>query len=378
MPYVIATALACLATFAYERRPRWRLLMTLAALPLCLVAALRWNIGTDFRLTYLPEYKALEHVRGVGRPAAREKAFVRLAKKGIFGRTPQKVRRHFVKVLRRSEPGYRVLMEGALRSGIGFRGVVAFCATITTVCVFLAIFRQSRWPILAVFLYVFAGNYFLSLNIMRQYVAVGFWLLAVPCIRDRRPWRFLLCFVLGSLFHYSAVLLLPCYALSRVEIRPRTAFALVAVGVASSFAVAPFTQNVLQLIGWLEYAKYFHGSESRQGFEWMLFAINLCFLLMGAHYWERAKAGNGLFTIWYGMMAIGTVALALSGALPLMKRINVYFAAANFLVLPEMLLAEADVRRRRLLTILVVLAFVAETAVSVLIFNKNGVWPYRI
>ena len=47
-----------------------------------------------------------------------------------------------------------------------------------------------------------------------------------------------------------------------------------------------------------------------------------------------------------------------------MKRINYYFAAPQFLMLPEMLLAEENVRVRRWLVALSILAFAAETAVE--------------
>ena len=77
------------------------------------------------------------------------------------------------------------------------------------------------------------------------------------------------------------------------------------------------------------------------------------------------------------MTVLGTVALTFSGAIPLMKRVNYYYAAPQFLMLPEMLLAEENPRRRYALTTLVVVAFIAETAVSVYFFNKNGVLPYR-
>ena len=46
-------------------------------------------------------------------------------------------------------------------------------------------------------------------------------------------------------------------------------------------------------------------------------------------------------------------------------------------MLPEMLLAEENPRRRHVLTALVVTAFIAETVVSVYFLNKNGVLPYR-
>lgn len=382
--YLLATAFSCLITAVwYRRRERcsWRgfvLWLLLAALPLGLVAAARWHVGTDFSLTYLPEYKALTYLKGEGRPAAFEGSFTRLVREGGFGDTPCRVRNHFVSVLGKGEIGYHALMEASWATGLGFRAILAFCAILTTLMVFLAIFRQSRWPVLAVFLYVFAGDYFLSLNVMRQYVAVALVLFAVPYVRERRLLPFLGCVAVAFLFHRSALLLLPCYLLSRFEIRPKSGFVLIAVAFAASFVLAPFVERALPMIGFANYVKYFHNIESEQGFEWLLFAVNICFVMMGAWYWERAKAGNQFFPVWYGMMVIGTAALAMSGTLPLMKRINIYFGAANFLMLPEMLLAEGDARRRRILTGLVVAVFVAETGVSVCLMNKNGVLPYQM
>lgn len=78
------------------------------------------------------------------------------------------------------------------------------------------------------------------------------------------------------------------------------------------------------------------------------------------------------------MNLLGTLALALSGVLPLMKRINYYYGAPQFLLLPAALHAEENPRRRRVLTVLLVVAFAAETLVAVGIYNKNGVLPYQI
>ena len=376
MIYLIATILACAAAFAYERRREWRWLAVVAAVPLLVVAAARWNVGTDFRRTYLPEYRALEQVRGARVPPEKVKAFRHLARRHRFGKTPQRVCRHFKKVLRRSEPAYRLLMEGAHWSGLGFRAVVAACALATAACVFCAIFRFSRWPTLATFLYVASGNYFLSLNVMRQYVAIGLGLLAVAFVLDRRPWRFLLCVAVATAFHYSAVLLLPVYALSRFELTPRRGVAVVAAALALSLVAEPAVHGALRAVG-AEYSKYFLSKLAKDGFEWVFFAVNCCFLAMGAWYWRGATAGNRCFAVWYGMTVIGTAALALSGAVPLMKRINYYYAAPQFLMLPEMILAEESPKRRAALTVLVVAAFAAETAVSVFMLNKNGALPYR-
>jgi len=376
--YVVATLLTCLLAFAYERRKDLWWLMPLAALPLAVVASARWKVGTDFTRTYLPEYCALEHVRGRGDAFAQEKVFARRAKQGGYRKTPEQIRQYFVKVLARCEPGYRAVMEVAVWCRLGLRYVIGFCAALTAACVFFAIFRFSRWPSLAAFLYVGTGNYFLGLNIMRQYVAIGLLLVATGFVLDRRPWRFLCCVALAALFHHSAFLMLPCWLLGRMDLTPKRSVPIIVAALVLSFAAGPFVRKALVLAGADHYAHYFKSQVAADGFEWMFFSINVCFLALGAWCWDRACAGNRLFAVWYGMTVLGTVALALSGFVPLMKRVNYYYAAPQFLMLPEMLLAEEDVRKRRWLTALAVLVFAAETVVAVCMMNKNGVLPYRM
>ena len=299
--YIIATVVTVLLALAYERRPKWHFLAVLAALPLALVAALRLGVGTDYRLTYEPQYRALVHMHGAGKSPEKEKAFVRLAKRGVFGKTPQKVLRHFKKVVRRSEFGYRALMELSWHTGAGFRGVIAFCAAVTALCVFLAIFRFSRWPSLAAFLYVAGGGYFLSLNIMRQYLAIGVGLLALSFALDRKAWRFLAAVALAAAFHYSAFLLLVCYPLARIELTPRRGMVVIAVALALSFFIAPLVYGALTFAGADHYASYFRSKLAKDGFEWLFFAINACYLVMGAWYWKKACVGNRYFALWYAM-----------------------------------------------------------------------------
>ena len=78
------------------------------------------------------------------------------------------------------------------------------------------------------------------------------------------------------------------------------------------------------------------------------------------------------------MTVIGTLFLALSGSFPLMKRVNYYFAAPQFLMLPEILLSESRPAVRKVLTALVIVGFTLETAVAVWMLNKNEPLPYGI
>ena len=380
--YVVATLLACGLAWAGSRQERKWPWFVAAAIPLALVSAIRWDVGTDFYWTYFPAFRAMECLNLGGTNELVNEImgplFPRLAHAQID--SVPKLYEYFLKALANQEWGFRQLMEFMSWSGIGFRGIVVVTSLLVGACVFIAIYRQSRSPVLAIYLYVATSNYFLGLNIVRQYVAIGFALVAVEFIVRRKLWPFLACIAAGMLFHKTVILLAPCYLLGRWVIPPWLGFALVAVVLGHSSLVEPVALRLMPKVGLGHYCRYF-GPDSpwaKEGFEWFFFAINVSFLAFGAWYWKRAKERSPYFAVWYGMTVIGTLFLALSGTLPLMKRLNYYFAAPQFLLLPEILLAESRPVVRKVLTALVVVGFTLEAAVAVWVFNKNEPLPYGI
>ena len=380
--YVFATLLSCgLAWVGSKSSRRWAWFVA-AAVPLMLVSAIRWDVGTDFYVAYFPTFKAVECMEGGGSNEIVNEImgplFPRL--RGGYATSVSKLYENFTWSYEHMEWGFRQLMRMMVLSGMGFRWLMVLTSLLVGGCVFLAIYRQSRSPVLAVYLYVTTSNYFLGLNIVRQYVAIGFALVAVEFIVRRKLWPFLASIAAGMLFHRTVVVLTPCYLLAFWAIRPWQGFALVTAALGVSGVVEPAALWLLPKTGLGEYCRYFEPRSpwAQDGFEWFFFAINLAFMAFGAWYWKRAKEGTPYFAVWYGMTVIGTVFLAFSGALPLMKRINYYFAAPQFLMLPEILLAETRPNVRKLLTALVVVVFALETAVAVWMFNKNEPLPYGI
>ena len=381
--YATATLLACLAAWMAGRdRERRMVWIVASALPLTLVAATRWGVGTDLDFTYLPTFTAVEWAHGGGGEGLAEKLF-RPLMDGLVHRpllcSPIEEAQHWYEICGTMEPGYRALQKVVVLFGGSFRWIIVITSLLAGGLVFTAIWRQSRSPALAIYFYVTTSNYFLSLNIVRQYLAIGFMLVALTYVFDRRPWRFLLIVAAGALFHKTVLLAIPCWSLARIKVHPAWAALVILSALAVSFVAEPVLRFVLPYVGAGSYVRYFDSPRyAKDSFELVFFLINLCFIVMGLWYWERAWRANPLFRCWYWMTVLGTVALSFSAKVPLMKRINFYFAAPQFLMLPEMLCVEDNVRLRRWLTILAVLVFAAEAFVAVFLMNKNEPLPYRV
>ena len=80
---------------------------------------------------------------------------------------------------------------------------------------FLAIRKNSVSP--AVSLIVYVGIFYLiSLSIVRQAVAMGFCLYAYKFIKEKSFFKYLICIVVATLFHYSALICLVIYPIYHI------------------------------------------------------------------------------------------------------------------------------------------------------------------
>ena len=68
--------------------------------------------------------------------------------------------------------------------------------------------KQEYWFV-SIFIFIGSGVFFATLNLIRQYIAITIILLALPLLRNRKYIEFFLLIILASLFHTSAIIMLP-------------------------------------------------------------------------------------------------------------------------------------------------------------------------
>ena len=245
-------------------------------------------------------------------------------------------------------------------------------SAIILIFVFAAISRQSSTPILAVLMFILTGNFFLSLNIVSQFMAMSICLYACTFAQERKPIHFFLLVALAACFHISALVFLPVYFLPKLNIKPIwCAVIIAAVLIAAQFCF-PLLEKAVAAVA-PAYARYF-GEKSE--FEWIFFAIGLAVFAVGTYYFPKGK-DKPYYKLWYYANILGLVALCFSGHIPYMKRINFYFALPHFLFLPLIIQCEEKQTWRRIMTIVMIILFLAETVVATSLLNKNGILPYQ-
>lgn len=82
--------------------------------------------------------------------------------------------------------------------------------------------RYSKGPFISVFLYVNLYLFYLDMNFIRQAMAMSILCFAYGFLRDNKFWRFLVVVIFASLFHFTALYMIPVYFVCRLKINSRT------------------------------------------------------------------------------------------------------------------------------------------------------------
>ena len=236
-----------------------------------------------------------------------------------------------------AEPGYYLYMLIFRSLGVGFWPYFIF----TKIVVFLIILRtifsfceESGYLTLMYFLPWF-GMYLLIDNPMRNCIAIAIFVLSARYVIEHKFWKFLLCMLVASSFHFSSFVILLTYPLLNRKISNwvyATLFVLINVVFASRELV---TSVVMTLLGNIPYAQdkivgyLLMGSEYAQGklfsfgMMWQigLFILLLCYRERIISYIEGEK---GLFVFNSAMLYM--LFLRFGMTVEVFARIQLYYA----------------------------------------------------
>ena len=353
-----------------------------AMIPFLAVMSARWCVGVDTWHTYTPEYLAM---KSESIPLTEEEEQIMLTSGWITGRLDHgfSKERTMELTLENAYSNYRSYYH---HTGIGFQILerilvflhadVQWLYFVTSFIIlgftFAAIWQQSTRPFLACLFFVITGNFFLSMNIVSQFIALSICLFACAFAEKRKPIWFFLLVALAATFHISALIFLPVYFLPKLKIKPIWCI----VAIAASLIIAQFAFPLIKRLVEIVAPKYARHFDMSADFEWIFFAIGGVVLALGTYYYKKGK-DLPYFRLWYYMNVIGLIALAFSGKIPLMKRINYYFAVPHFLFIPMVMNLEEDKRKRIGLHILTIGLFTAQIIVAIWYMNKHATLPYH-
>ena len=117
----------------------------------------------------------------------------------------------------RGEVGYKFLAFIFHSLGLGFHWVTLFEALVYVIPVVYIVHKYSRNPYYSLFMFVAYDYYLFSMSALRQTIAMGFVLIAFEMIVRKKAALFFLFIAIAIFFHFTAVVALPIYFLSRLS-----------------------------------------------------------------------------------------------------------------------------------------------------------------
>lgn len=307
---------------------------------LLIPAAIRFNVGSDY-MSYLEWFKGI---------ATGEDTYF--------------------------EPAFVFIIDMVAYMGLHPQWVFAFTSCITLLFVFLAIYKGSTNPALSVFLFIAMAFYFISFNIIRQFVGVAVVLFSFGYILNGKFIKYLLLVLGAGLFHMTAYIMIPVYFLLRF-VRKKVTYLTI---IASMALASLFKDNLMDIF--LSFYPIYQGREDFLGrmiFSEIFIGIGVLSLLLAAFLVKTKKMNlkNDLDRIIFNVIFLSLSAHLLLAWIPAINRLLYYIDILYVIVLP--LLISRIPRRvyRILITTAIGGLLVIYLFISIYLNGSYDVIPYQ-
>jgi hypothetical protein len=195
--------------------------------------------------------------------------------------------------------------------------------------------KYSKNAFVSVFLYVNFFLFYLDMNFIRQAIAMSIICFAYGFLRDKKFWRFLLFVLIASLFHFTALYMVPVYFVCLLKINSRT----ILLYLFGLFYYFMLSDGLLNFVLSKFHAEYFGSIYIRQGLhpEYAAFPLFLTLGSVIVSYFIREKTRN-LEILLHLTLMMGFWQVVMTKH-SLFERFSYYTMIFTVLAVPEFILA---------------------------------------
>lgn len=244
----------------------------------------------------------------------------------------------------RFEGGYKFLTRFV---GIFTDSTVIFfciCAGSFAVCLWIYINKNSKNKFMSIMLYFTVQGFSFQLSGVRQALAMGFCLISFEYIKQRKFLKFLFWVLIASLFHKSALAIIPMYFFAYFKMDFKNFFLYVIGGVSVViFRVVLVTilSNVLGYDGYLDDGGFQGGAV----FVVLMYIITIIVAYIYKNSLEKEDKNNLLF---FNMTFVSFIIYLLRYFINVVERVSFYYQFAFIILLPNVIESIPDKKTRNL------------------------------
>lgn len=276
-------------------------------------------------------------------------------------------------ILQKVEPLWYLVNVFISRNNLGYQTVVLMSSFLTIYPVYFICKKESVYPSLSIFLYVTLYYYLFPFSLMRQFIAISFFMLGVYySVKENRKYQVLF-FVTAVMFHFSALLaVIVVYLGGKFNFNKKiilpTLILTFLLGFSDFFV---FLRVIFDYIPYLKYANYISYNEGAE-----INKINMYLLLIPQNimcYYILKKTNKSIYN---NIFFIGVVAVNLFLLFPLFSRFGYYFLIFEIILVPNLITEAKNLITRKLMTNLILLyGFIF--FVYYIFKNRAGIIPYQ-
>lgn len=242
----------------------------------------------------------------------------------------------------RFEGGYKFLMRFV---GIFTESTVVFfciCAGIFAVCLWGYINKNSKNKFMSIMFYFTVQGFTFQLSAIRQALAMGFVLISFEYMKQRKFWKFLFFVIIASLFHKSALAIIPMYFVAYFKMDFKNFFLYVIGGVSViAFRVVLVTvlSNVLGYDGYLDDGGFQGGAI----YVVFMYIITIVVAYIYKNSFIKEDKNNLLF---FNMTFMSLIIYLLRYFINVVERVSFYYQFAFIILLPNVIESIPDKKTR--------------------------------
>jgi len=196
-------------------------------------------------------------------------------------------------------------------------------ALITNVLIVLVLYNYSRMVELSLYVYITGGLFLVSMNGIRQLLAAAIAFVAIRYLIKRNFFKYATVVVLASLFHQSALILLPVYFLVRYKAWSKTTAVLILFSVLIVIGYEAFTSLLFSAIEDTQYANY--DSFAEGGANILRVAVEAAPLFIAYLGREKLRSIFPNSDLIVNMALIGIVFMVIATQEWIFARLSIYF-----------------------------------------------------
>lgn len=250
-------------------------------------------------------------------------------------------------------------------------------------CTVLAVFRQSEYYWLSMYLFITTTFFGFSMNGVRQAISTSIFLYAIQYIGQKRGYKYIILILLATMFHSSAIIYLPIYFLKNLQIKKLNIFGWAIVITIGGFLLRSRIKPIIQLVltKFSIYGRYYTNNIDYDvdtiNIFFLITNLVVLFIIMFTFINQNLDLSENMHFLVNTQILI-TIFSGFSFVIPVSFRILYMFIPIHILLIPKIIKIQNKAIFRYLIILTVVLMYGIVFAYFTFHSNFNGTLPYAI